>query len=197
MNPPGVIENFPYLGLFILLMLGGLGLPFPEELSLMLCGLFISTGTVKPLYAIPVVYAGLLAGDMAIYFAGWKWGRAVVTHKMFHMVLPPERFVKLEERFKRQGVLFILLGRYFIGLRTQIFLTSGIMRTGALKFLLADAIAAVFTVAVMVGAGYMGGTSAGILWKDITRIRHLMILIVVVLIPVYLFYRYLKGGEEL
>lgn len=43
----GLVEHFPYLGLLVLLVLGGLGLPFPEDTTLILCGFLISTKVVK------------------------------------------------------------------------------------------------------------------------------------------------------
>lgn len=55
----------------------------------------------------------------------------------------------LKTDLKKKGIFFILLGRHFIGLRTQIFIVSGIMRMHPLKFLLTDAVAVTFTIAVM------------------------------------------------
>ena len=31
-----LIENFPYIGIFVLLILGGIGFPFPEDATLFL-----------------------------------------------------------------------------------------------------------------------------------------------------------------
>jgi membrane protein DedA with SNARE-associated domain len=34
----GIVEHFPYLGIFLLLILGDIGLPFPEDTTLILSG---------------------------------------------------------------------------------------------------------------------------------------------------------------
>jgi hypothetical protein len=34
----GVVEHFPYFGIFIILILGELGFSFPEDTTLILCG---------------------------------------------------------------------------------------------------------------------------------------------------------------
>ncbi len=81
------ITHLHYLGLFILLIAGGVGLPFPEDATLILCGVLISAGDIKVLPAILTVYAGLLCGDTILYHIGKKFGRKVVTHKWFHRVL--------------------------------------------------------------------------------------------------------------
>ncbi len=187
-----IAEHFPYMGLFILLILGGIGLPFPEDATLILCGFFISTHVVKPIPALFVVYSGVLIADVFLYFIGRKYGRMIVTHQKFHKILSPERFSELEGKFNKKGIFVILIGRHLVGLRAQIFLVSGIMRMPVLKFIIADAVSSIFTIAVMAGAGYMGGSSLEVLKKDITRIEHTGIILIIVLFLVYLFFRYIK-----
>ena len=76
-------QHFPYAGLFILLILGGLGLPLPEDATLMLCGFLLFNGTVKPVPAFLVVYAGLLLADVMIYWFGRTYGDAITGHRWF------------------------------------------------------------------------------------------------------------------
>jgi membrane protein DedA with SNARE-associated domain len=186
------IEHFPYIGLFLLLLLGGVGLPFPEDATLILCGFFISTGVVKPIPVLITVYVGLLIADLSLHFIGKKYGRQVVTHRRFHKLISPERLSFLEEKFNRKGILIILLGRHVAGLRAQIFLVSGIMRMPALKFLITDAVSSLFTMALMIGAGYWGGNSIKFIRQGIVKIEHIAILVVIVFILFYSAFRYLK-----
>lgn len=190
------IEHVPYLGLFLLLILGGIGLPFPEDTTLILCGFLISTKAVKPISALLVVYSGLLIADFFLYFVGKRYGRMVVTHKRFRKIISPERLSMLEDKFNKKGILIILLGRHLVGLRAQIFLVAGVMKMSAIKFLMADAVSSIFTIALMVGAGYMGGNSLQVLKKDITRVEHIGILIVIILLAIYLFFRYFKSRRK-
>jgi len=191
-----LVEHFPYLGLFILLILGGIGFPFPEDATLILCGFLISTHVVKPVPALLVIYSGLLMADFFLYFVGRKYGRKIVNHKRFHKIISPERLSMLEDKFNKKGILIILMGRHLIGLRAQIFLVAGIMRMSALKFLVADGISSLFTMAVMIGAGYIGGNSLEIIKRDITRIEHIAMLGAVVVFAIYMTYRYFKGRNN-
>lgn len=186
------IEHFPYLGMFILLILGGVGLPFPEDATLILCGLLISTQVVRPVPALLTVYAGLLIADLTLHFIGRKYGRQIVTHRRFHKWISPERLSFLEKKFNRIGLLLILLGRHLAGLRAQIFLVSGIMRMPTLKFFITDAVSSIFTMALMIGAGYWGGNSLKLLRRGLVRIEHIVILVIIFSIIIYSFYRYLK-----
>ncbi len=199
MNVPDIstlITRFPYAGLFLVLVLGGVGLPFPEDAALMLCGVLISAGVIEAAYAIPTVYTGMLIGDFLLYLAGRKWGRRIVTRGRFRRILSPERFSRLEQKFRKNEFLFIFFGRHFLGLRAQIFLVSGIMRMPPVKFVLTDAFTAVFTMTVMIGAGYIGGNSLNILRKDIGRVEHIAILALAAMVPLYLAYRYLKNRKR-
>lgn len=191
-----LVGRFPYIGLFLLLILGGIGFPFPEDATLILCGFLISTNTVKPIPALMVVYSGLLTADFFLYFVGKKYGRMIVTHKRFSKIMTSERLSVLEDKFNKRGILVILIGRHLVGLRAQIFLVAGVMKMHALKFLIADAISSIFTIAIMVGAGYVGGNSLEIIKKDITRIEHIGILVIITLLVIYLLFRYVKFSKD-
>jgi membrane protein DedA with SNARE-associated domain len=191
-----LVEHFQYFGLFILLILGGIGFPFPEDVTLILCGFLISHDVVKPIPALLVVYSGLLIADLFLYLVGKKYGRQIVTHKRFQKIISPERLSMLEDKFNKKGILIILLGRHLIGLRAQIFLVAGVMRMSALKFLLADAVSSIFTIVLMVGAGYIGSNSLQVIKKDITRVEHIAMLGAVVFFAIYMTYRYFKGRNN-
>ena len=187
-----LIEQFPYLGMFSLLILGGVGLPFPEDTTLILCGFLIASEVVKPIPALLTIYAGLLIADLILHFIGRKYGRQIVTQRRFRKLISPERLSFFEEKFNRRGILFILLGRHLAGLRAQIFLVSGVLKMPTLKFFLADAVSSLFTMGIMIGAGYLGGNSLEMLKRDLSRIEHLAIVLLVAALIVFLCYKYFK-----
>jgi membrane protein DedA with SNARE-associated domain len=196
MQISAIVEQFPYLGLFVLLILGGIGFPFPEDTTLILCGFLIFNGVTKPLSALFVVYSGVLITDLGLYFVGKKYGRMIVTHKRFLKILSPERLSLLEEKFNKRGILVVLLGRHLIGLRAQILLVAGVMRMSFLKFLITDAVSSSLTIAFMVGAGYMGGNSFQIIKRDITRVEHVAIFLAVTSLALYFLFRYFRSRSK-
>jgi len=188
-----IFGHFPYLGLFALLILGGVGLPFPEDTTLILCGFLIFNGVVKPIPALLVVYPGVLFTDLLLYFAGKKYGRMIVTHKRFRRIVSAERLSLMEEKFRRRGIFVVLFGRHLVGFRSQILLAAGVMRMSFPKFLAADALSALFTISLMVGAGYMGGNSYNVIKSDITRIEHVAIFAAVTLLALYFIFRHIRS----
>jgi membrane protein DedA with SNARE-associated domain len=119
----------------------------------------------------------------------------VVEHKKFRRIISPDRLSKLEEKFKKRDVWVILIGRHFLGLRAQIFLVAGVLRMPAIKFLTADAATALLTIALMGGIGYWGGNSIQILKKDLTRIEHIAIVVLMILLAVWTVFKYFKGNK--
>ena len=192
----GIVEHFPYLGIFILLILGGMGLPFPEDTTLILCGALIANNIIKLLPAFLAVYTGILITDFLLYSVGKKYGRKIVVHKRFRKIISPEKLLKLEEKFNKRGILLIIVGRHLIGLRAQLMLVSGVMRMSFLKFLLADSFSSLFTIALWGGIGYIGGNSLQIITKDIGKIEHVAIVLVIIFIVLYSLSKYFKMRKD-
>ncbi len=191
-----LVEHFPYFGIFVLLILGGIGFPFPEDATLILAGFLVAQDVIKPVQAFFAVYSGLLISDFFLYWVGKKYGRMLVSHKRFHKIISPEQLERVEEKFKRRGVWVILIGRHFLGLRAQIFLVAGVMRMSAIKFLLADGATSLFTIALMCGIGYAGGNSVEILKKNVKRIEHVVILFLAVLVTAWIIYKYFRTRKS-
>lgn len=191
-----LVDHFPYVGIFALLILGGIGLPFPEDATLILSGFLVAHGAITPLPTFLTVYAGLLASDFFLYLVGKKYGRMIVEHKKFRRIISHDRLLKLEEKFKKHDVGVILIGRHFLGLRAQIFLVAGVMRMSPVKFLIADATTALLTIAFMGWIGYEGGNSIQILKKDLTRIEHIAIIVLVILFACWIIFVYFKGNKK-
>ena len=192
-----LVDHFPYVGIFALLILGGIGLPFPEDATLILSGFLVAHEVINPLPTFLVIYSGLLVSDFFLYLVGKKYGRMIVEHKKFQKILSLDRLSKLEEKFKKKDVWVILIGRHLLGLRAQIFLVAGVMRMPPVKFLVADATTSILTIALMGGIGYVGGNSLQILKKDLTRIEHIVIVVLMILIAGWISFKYFKGNIKI
>jgi membrane protein DedA with SNARE-associated domain len=176
-----LIQPSPYMGIFLLLILGTLGLPFPEDTTLILSGFLMAQDIIQSLPALFIIYPTLLMTDFLLYWIGKRYGRRVVEHKIFHRILSLNRLLTLEGKFQKWGIWVVFFGRHLLGVRAQIFLAAGVMRMPARKFLLADALSALITMAIMIGIGYLGGSRIQIFREDLARTKR-MIGISVVLI---------------
>ena len=196
-DPTNFINNFPYLGIFVLLILGAIGLPFPEDTTVMLCGFLVASNVVKPLPSFLVIYIGLLIADFFLYSVGEKYGRRVVEHRRFHRLISPEKLLILEEKFKKRGILVIFIGRHFIGLRAQIFIVAGIMKMSSIKFLIADAVTALVTITLMGGIGYFAGNYIQVVKENMAKIEYVVIIVFAMSLASWIAFRYFKTREKL
>jgi membrane protein DedA with SNARE-associated domain len=191
-DPGAVIQHFTYIGIFCLLILGGVGFPFPEDAVLIMSGLLIAHDAIKLIPAVLIIYPSLLIADFILYSIGRKYGRTIVEHKRLSKIVSPATLLRFEERFTRWGALTVFLGRHFVGFRAPIFLISGVMRIPRTKFLIADGLSAIITISFNLGLGYLGGNSLLILRKDITRVDYILILALVILVASWIFLRYFR-----
>ncbi len=190
-----LVEHSPYAGILILLILGEIGLPFPEDATLILSGFLISQRVTQPLPTLIVVYCGLLMTDFSLYWFGKKYGRGVIEHKRFRRILSADRLLTLEEKFKKWGIYVVFVGRHFLGIRAQVFLVAGVMRMSTLKFILADAASAILTMTFMLGIGFWGGNSLQVLQKDLKRVEHIGLLILLTLFTGWMIYKYFRNRK--
>jgi membrane protein DedA with SNARE-associated domain len=195
-NPGSVIQHFTYIGIFCLLILGGVGFPFPEDAVLIMSGLLITHGVIKLTPALLIIYPSLLIADFILYSIGRKYGRMVTEHKIFSKIISHATLSRFEEKFTRWGALMVFLGRHFVGFRAPIFLISGVMRIPRTKFLFTDGLSAVITISFNMGLGYLGGNSFLILRKDITRVDYILILVLVILVAGWIVLRYFRDRKR-
>src|SRR5712671_717543 len=62
------IEHFTYAGLFVILLLCGLGLPIPEDVALLAGGYLVHRGTTRYPLTILISFLGVVAGDNSLFF---------------------------------------------------------------------------------------------------------------------------------
>ena len=187
-----LIQPSPYVGIFLLLILGTLGLPFPEDTTLMLSGFLMVQDTIQSLPALLTIYPTLLLTDFLLYWIGKRYGRRVVEHKIFHRIISLNRLLKLEGKFRIWGIWVVFFGRPLLGVRAQIFLVAGVMRMPARKFLLADALSALITMAIMIGIGYFGGSQIQLLKEDLARMNRMIMFSVVLIFMGWFLSRYIR-----
>jgi len=170
----------------------GVGLPpIPEEAAILYAAGVGALHPEVPWWAAwPAASLGIIAADLVLYSAGWFFGERLLSHRWMRRVLSPERRKRLEERFHRHGIKFLLLARALPPLRTGVFVMAGSSRYPLSRFLLADAIYGV----VGVGLVFFGGAA---LLSVIHRVGIWLLLGAVPVVAYLLlrYYRHLRALE--
>jgi membrane protein DedA with SNARE-associated domain len=147
-----------YLWLTTILLLCGLGLPIPEDISLIAAGYFAYKRVLDVNTAFAVCFAAVLAGDTMAFFMGRFFGRRVLASPFARRYFTPRRQLRVRAYFRKFGSKVVLIGRFTPGFRFTIFFTAGTLHLRPSVFLVYDFSAAAFSVPVLVySAWYFGG----------------------------------------
>jgi membrane protein DedA with SNARE-associated domain len=170
------IEHFTYGGIFLVLLLGGLGAPIPEELPVLAAGALARQGVIRWWIGLPLCIAGVLLGDVVLYAAGHHWGERLLGWRIVRRVLTEAREHQLVSAYHRHGVKIVLIARHVMGLRAAAFLTAGIARLPFWKFLLVDAAAASVGVPLSFALAYFFTDQLQAILEDVHRVERWLLL---------------------
>lgn len=185
-------EHFIYAGLFLLLFFCGLGLPIPEEITLLAGGFLVQLGFVRLYPTLAVVFVGVLSGDMALYSIGRKWGHGIITHRHLRKVFSEDRMARIRQFFCDHGNKTIFIARFISGFRVGAFLAAGTMRMEPSQFLFLDFLAALIMIPLVLLLGYYFGVNIEWLTEGFTRLDSLLKIIAVLAGLVVLAYLVLR-----
>ena len=167
----GLGPHLIYLGMFGVLLLSALGLPLPEDLTLIAIGFLIHRRLVHPLPAVTAGILGILVGDQFVYSLGRHFGPRIVGHRWFAHFLSPARFEWIRERFHRLGAKLVFLARFMSGLRGPVFIAAGILQMPRGRFLLYDFAGAVISVPLFILLGWLAGPHLESLVRHLGRAK--------------------------
>src|SRR6186997_822278 len=106
-----ILSTWGLVGTFVILYLSGLGLPIPEEVTLLAAGYVASTGAFSPWTASAVAVVAILLGDSTIYWIGRHWGRRALAGPLRRLV-SPERVTRAEQSFRGRRNWFVFAARF-------------------------------------------------------------------------------------
>ncbi|MGH9559273.1 MAG: DedA family protein [Bryobacteraceae bacterium] len=122
------IANYGYAAIFLLLTLGVVGLPIPDETLLVFCGYLIFKGRLHPIWAGLTALAGSWCGITLSYTIGRTLGVGAVHRYGKYLHITQERLDLVHRWFDRIGH-WALFGGYFIaGVRHFTALVAGISK---------------------------------------------------------------------
>ncbi len=74
-----LIAQLGYVGIALILILGGLGLPIPEEAPIIVAAVLSRNGKLSWPLALGSCLSGVLLGDLVVYFLGFFYGEKVLS----------------------------------------------------------------------------------------------------------------------
>jgi membrane protein DedA with SNARE-associated domain len=156
-----------YLGIFLLMVATGCGLPVPEEVFIVGAGVLSANGELRPEFAFAATLLGALVGDALMYGIGYRFGHSLLRrHPKLSKLVGADREEYFEGAVKRHGFKVLLMARFMVGVRGPVYLAAGTVRMPFLKFLLWDMVCATLVVGLFFGLAFFFGEEITDLIKE-------------------------------
>jgi membrane protein DedA with SNARE-associated domain len=148
-----------YLIVFTILVICGLGVPLPEDISLILGGFLAHSGAASLPVMMAVGFLGILVGDSLIFVAGRRLGTRVGRKQggFFARIVTPEKRAKVEGLFAKHGQKVVMIARFAPGVRAVTYFTAGSAGMSYWRFIFWDGVAALASAPMFVWLGYYFG----------------------------------------
>jgi membrane protein DedA with SNARE-associated domain len=162
------ITTYGYGMMFLLLMLGIVGLPVPDETLLIFCGVLISRGQMRPLPAWLCAVGGSWCGISLSYIIGRTFGLGVVHRYGKYLHITQDRLDRVHLWFERIGHWALFVGYYIAGLRHFTAIVAGTSRLPFRHFIAYAWSGGLLWVTTFLAVGYVVGEN----WQRIAESIH-------------------------
>ncbi len=141
----------------ILLFLGGLGIPVPENPALMGGGYALHKHLSPPLASLFVWYLAIMAGDSLLFASSYWLFTRPTPSKLLDRYVGRKRLEEYRTAFAGRAGWTLFLARFTFGIRALVYLAAGAARYPWQRFLAIDGVSVALQVLLFVGIGYNAG----------------------------------------
>lgn len=174
-----------YAAILGVLLACGLGVPIPEDITLIAAGILAALKSISLPGAMIVGFVGVMLGDCILFYLGRKYGYRVFTLPGFRSIFTEKRIQIARQKVLTNSKFICFTARFLPGLRAPIFLTAGIMGVPPLVFLLLDGFAALISVPVWVYLGWLLGDNLDHALETAIKAQKYVIAAVAVFVFIY------------
>lgn len=176
-----------YATVFGILIACGLGVPLPEDISLILGGYLAHHGAASLPGMMAVGYLGIIIGDSMIFYAGRRVGSRVGAKPggFFSRIVTPEKRARVQLLFAKHGPKVVMIARFLPGVRAVTYFTAGSAGMSYWRFAMFDSIAALASAPLFVYLGWRFGGELDLLIDKLKRGQVTVIVALVVVAAAY------------
>ncbi len=183
-----------YATVFSILVACGLGIPLPEDISLILGGFLAHKGAASLPVMMAVGFAGILAGDSLIFFAGRRLGGKLgrdegASKGFFARIVTPEKRAKVEGLFTKHGQKIVCIARFMPGVRAVTYFTAGSVGMSYWRFIFWDGLAALLSAPIFVWLGFHFGSELDTLIDKFKEGQYVVMGVLAAGVAAYVLYR--------
>ncbi|MCA9671357.1 MAG: DedA family protein [Myxococcales bacterium] len=190
--------NMAYVAVFGVLLACGLGVPMPEDITLIAGGYTVyiadisHAGSPKLIPMIIVGMIGVLTGDTLLFLAGRWLGPKATKIWPFRRLFSPKRLEKTRSFFTKYGGWTAFFARFAAGFRAPTYLLAGSMGMKWRTFVLCDGSAALISVPLLVWLAWHFGAEINKVKEWLAKSKYALAGVFIVL-AVYILVRVILG----
>jgi membrane protein DedA with SNARE-associated domain len=151
------LDHYGTIGLFVLLALGIIALPVPEETLMVITGVLIDQGHLSPHFTLLAAYLGSMTGITVSYLLGRTTGAYLLERYGKYIGFHKERIEQAHQWFEKYGKWSLFVGYFIPGVRHFTGLVAGTSQLQYSHFALYAYLGAFFWVSTFVSLGYFFG----------------------------------------
>ena len=148
-----LLQQYKYLAMLGILLCCGLGLPLPEELTLLAGGFAVGWKWADFFLSCLWCTVGILAGDSIIFWVGRHFGGWFFASRPVRLLLPRKRQARVRKAFFDHGNKTVFFARFVSGLRIGVYAYAGQHGMPWRRFLCLDFVGCAISVPVVVFIG--------------------------------------------
>ncbi|RII31128.1 MAG: DedA family protein [Geobacter sp.] len=179
------IRDMGYPGIFLLMAMESSIIPVPSEMVMPPAGYLAYLGHMNLVVAILCGTAGSLVGAYINYFASHYLGRPLILKYGKYVLIPPDKFERVERFFLQHGEISTFIGRLLPVVRHLISIPAGLSGMGHLKFSFYTLAGAGIWCSILTGIGYFIGENQDLIMKYSHKALFWVILFSLALVAVY------------
>lgn len=191
-------SEYGYFAVFGVLILCGLGLPVPEDITLVSGGVIsaLSNGDKNVHIMFLVGMLGVLIGDSFVFLLGKFQGEKLLKLKFVSKIFTEKRYNLVQEKFEKYGKWVVFMARFMPGLRMPIYFTAGLSaKVSFIRFFVTDFLASIISVPVWIYLGYYFANNFAKLMELVHNGQIFFISIVGVILVFFLVKFFLNRGK--
>ncbi len=179
------IGTMGYPGIFLLMAMESSVIPLPSELVMPPAGYLAFQGKMNMSVAILCGTFGSLTGAYANYFVSRYLGRPLILKYGKYVLIPPDKFQRVEQFFLRHGEISTFIGRLLPVVRHLISIPAGLSGMNHFKFALYTLAGAGIWCTILTWIGYAIGENQSLIMQYSHKALVWVILFSAMLVAVY------------
>jgi len=175
-----------YPGILLLMAMESSIIPVPSELVMPPAGYLAYQGQMNMALVILCGTVGSLVGAYANYFASHYLGRPLILKYGKYVLIPPDKFERVERFFLQHGEISTFIGRLLPVIRHLISIPAGVAGMNHIKFSLYTVLGAGLWCTILTLIGYVIGENQQLIMQYSHKALAWVVLFCALLVGVYI-----------